>query len=348
MGSSPISGGVCPESPEKGLVSQAGQTDIGQLGADQNAPDQDGVEQTGVGRSAGTIESIDVVCLESADQEPSLPPVDSSPSSKSPADSSEDRDSILRSLRARVDATVAARRTQQACFSTGCPTIDGWLPEGGLHPCGLTDWVAAHNTAAAGSLAMLAAANRLRQIPDRPLVIIDCGGTFYPPAGVALGVPAERMILLRPRSGQDAIWAIDHALRSTAVAAVWASLAIGMDDRDARRLQLAAEAGRTPGLLVRGFHARRQPSFSDTQFYVSESHRVADGITVMLDRVRGGIVGKRVDLRIGDRAEIQTLSSGYDQANETAAQSLATRLADPTLAKRTRRTRDVKRVRTAS
>ncbi|MEL6106496.1 MAG: hypothetical protein AAFU85_10680 [Planctomycetota bacterium] len=323
MGTSPISGGVSQESsPQEGLVSQAaGQTDV----------DGVGVEGVSVGHSAETHEPIDPVCQEFAE-----------------AESSNDRDSVLRKLRAQVDATVTARRAQQACFSTGCPTIDDWLPEGGLHPCGLTGWVAAHKSAPASSLAMLAAANRLRQIPDRPLVIIDCDGTFYPPAGVALGVPAERMILLRPRGGQDAIWAIDHALRSTAVAAVWASLAVGMDDRDARRLQLAAEAGRTPGLLVRGFHARRKPSFSDTQFYVSESRRVADGITVILDRVRGGIVGKRVDLRIGDRAEIQTLSSADHQANETAAQSLATRLADPTLAKRARRARDVKRVRTAS
>ena len=59
--------------------------------------------------------------------------------------------------------------------------------------------------------------------------------------------------------------------------------------------------------------------------------RVADGITVTLDRVRGGIVGKRVELCIGDRAEIQTLSSGHGQAHETAAQSLATRLADPSV-----------------
>ncbi|MEO1524478.1 MAG: hypothetical protein AAFX06_03540 [Planctomycetota bacterium] len=254
------------------------------------------------------------------------------------ASAANDRDALLRTLRAQVEATTAARRGRQACFSTGCQTIDEWLPEKGLHPGALTDWVAAHSSAAAGSLAMLAAANRLRQVPDRPLIVIDCDGTFYPPAAVALGVPAERIILLRPPSGQDAIWAIDHALRSTAVAAVWAALAIRLDDRDARRLQLSAEAGRTPGLLVRGFHARRQPSFSDTQFYVSESRRVSDGMTVTLDRVRGGIVGKRVDLRIGDRADIQTLSSGYE-ANETAAQSLATRLADPTLAKRARRER---------
>ena len=270
------------------------------------------------------------------------------PARKAPASLPNDRDSILRTLRTQVEVTTTNRRGKQSCFSTGCQTVDDWLPEGGLHPCALTDWVAAHNSAAASSLSILAAANRLRQIPDRPLVLIDCDGTFYPPAAVALGIPAERMILLRPRGGQDAIWAIDHALRSHAVAAVWASLAIRIDDRDARRLQLAAEAGRTPGLLVRGFHARRAPSFSDTQFYVSESRRMTDGITVTLDRVRGGIVGKRVDLRIGDVADIQTLSSGYDQANETAAQSLATRLADPTLAKRTRRERaEITHVRTA-
>ena len=176
------------------------------------------VEQVEVVQKSAASHPKSVSCEKDARQNCSVQPP---PKSDPPAD----RDSILRSLRARVEATTLSRRGELACFSTGCPTIDGWLPEGGLHPCALTDWIAAHNSAAAASLSMLAAANRLRQIPDRPLVVIDCDGTFFPPAAVALGVPAERMILIRPRGGQDALWAIDHALRSTAVAGVWASLA---------------------------------------------------------------------------------------------------------------------------
>jgi len=186
--------------------------------------------------------------------------------------------------------------------------------------------------------------------------IVMTGGTLragLPPAGaamatlaVALGVPAERMILLRPRGRQDAIWAIDQALRSGAVAAVWATVPMRIDDRDARRWQLAAETGRTPGLLVRGFPERRRPGFSEVQFYVAEgppglstrgssSGQTWETVSVTLDRARGGgMAGQQITLRIDDGATIQTLSSDESRRHETAAVHLAAQLAHPTTAKR--------------
>ncbi|WP_372896409.1 ImuA family protein [Stieleria sp.] len=271
----------------------------------------------------------------------------------------------MKSLRAKVGCISTARQSGGRGFSTGCEAMDQWLPTGGLHPSTLTEWIAAHDSAAAGSLAMAAAANRLRQIPGRPLVIVDCSGTFYPPAAVSMGVPHQRMILLRPRSGADAIWAIDQSLRSGAAAAVWASLPMQVDDRDARRLQLAAESGRTPGLLVRGFAARGKPSFAEVQFYVSQqrreparsvtnrSHESARSMTnrsrdfevisVTLDRVRGGAVGKQLALQIIDAATIRPLSTTIGpqtKRHETAAEHLASQLAHPAIAKRVAARRD--------
>ncbi|WP_182869073.1 ImuA family protein [Stieleria mannarensis] len=270
-------------------------------------------------------------------------------------------------MRAKVGCLSTARQDDGIGFSTGCESLDRWLPIGGLHPSTLTEWIAAHDGVAAGSLAMSAAASRLRQIPARPLVIVDCSGTFYPPAAVALGVPHQRMILLRPRSGADALWAIDQSLRSGAAAAVWASLPMQIDDRDARRLQLAAEAGRTPGLFVRGFAARGKPSFAEVQFYVSQQPRDAtkhntaqhntaqhntaqraskrrpmnrsrgfEVLSVTLDRVRGGVAGKQLDLQITDAATLRPLSTTAPQTprHETAAEHLASQLAHPAIAKR--------------
>ncbi|QDV87275.1 ImuA family protein [Planctomycetes bacterium TBK1r] len=264
------------------------------------------------------------------------------------------REAILKSLRAKVGCISTARQSDGRGFSTGCEAMDQWLPTGGLHPSTLTEWIAAHDSAAAGSLAMAAAANRLRQIPGRPLVIVDCSGTFYPPAAVSMGVPHQRMILLRPRSGADAIWAIDQSLRSGAAAAVWASLPMQVDDRDARRLQLAAESGRTPGLLVRGFAARGKPSFAEVQFYVSQQRRELarsvtrrtrdfEVISVTLDRVRGGAVGRQLALQIIDAATIRPLSTTtgpQTKRHETAAEHLASQLAHPAIAKRVAARRD--------
>ena len=277
--------------------------------------------------------------------------------SREAADEPPNRDAVLKTLRAKAGCISTARANNGETFSTGCAVIDSWLPSGGLHPQALTQWIASGDSAAAGSLAMSAAANRLRQIPQRPLVIVDCQGTFYPPAAVALGVPGERIILLRPRSGADAIWAIDQSLRSGAVAAVWASLPMQIDDRDARRLQLAAETGRTPGLLVRGFAARGTPSFTDVQFYVSQQQRQVmpdrrdfEIISVTLDRVRGGVAGRQLDVQIDDRANLVPISphthplDTHDaRRHETAAKHLASQLANPKTAQRAER-----RPRTAS
>ncbi|MEM6469749.1 MAG: hypothetical protein AAF802_09380 [Planctomycetota bacterium] len=260
------------------------------------------------------------------------------------------RRQLVDSLRQKVGAVGSIRQRGADCFSTGCSVIDRWLPQGGLHPSTLTQWVGAHQSAAASSLSMIAASHRLRQIPNRPLVLVDCEGTLYPPAFVALGVPSERVVLLRPRSGSDAIWAIDQSLRCGAVAAVWASIPMQLDDRDARRLQLAAETGSTPGLLVRHFAARQKPSFAEVQFYVCEKRRSNgssrsldsqvrpaqefETLTVTLDRVRGGPVGRHLDVRIDDDAAVFPVSRpSSTPEHETAAQHLASQLAHPAVAK---------------
>ncbi|KAA5545166.1 hypothetical protein FYK55_05690 [Roseiconus nitratireducens] len=276
---------------------------------------------------------------------------------RSPGSERERRDRVLRKLRDQVGCITTIRRTEEAVFSTGSDVMNGWLPAGGLLAATLTEWVAAHESAAAGSLALLAAAERLRQTPARPLLVVDCDGTFYPPAAAALGIAVGRLILVRPPTAGDAIWTIDQALRSGAVAAVWAALPMRVDDRDARRLQLAAETGRTPGLLVRGFEARGKPSFSEVQFYVAEKRRRADAsagadpssafrpprlrtgsdfetISVTLDRVRGGRQGQQVTLQIDDQAVIHPLPSSDTRRHETAARHLAAELANPTTAKR--------------
>lgn len=269
-------------------------------------------------------------------------------------------ESAVQSLRQKIGCITTARPSDGLVFSTGSAAIDSRLPIGGLHPATLTEWIAAHGSAAAGSLSLIAAAQRLRQIPDQPLVVVDCDGTFYPPAAAALGIPIERMVLLRPSSGADALWAIDQSLRSAAVAGVWADLPMQIDDRDARRLQLAAESGRTPGLLVRRFQARGKPSFAEVQFYVTtrkrspiprpatsqntavhrsrsvdsrgyvaargdfETHRVT------LDRVRGGVSGQTIDVRIDDCSNLSVSPTHSKRPHETAAGNLASQLADPT------------------
>jgi hypothetical protein len=123
---------------------------------------------------------------------------------------------------------------------------------------------------------------------------------FYAPAALALGISPQQLVILRPVSAADEIWALDQALRCRGVAAVWTHLPC-LDERDFRRLQLAAEEGGTLGLLGRPAQARGQPSWSDVQLLVEPIAAPASRrVRVEVLRIRSGVAGKSVTLEIDD------------------------------------------------
>ena len=120
------------------------------------------------------------------------------------------------------------------------------------------------------TLACLAVVSRLKSQPHStgPVVIVSEGSGFYPPSAMAFGVPAQRMLWVRTRGWRDQIWAVDQALRCRSISAVLAVLPNGLDDRDARRFQLASEQGKTTGFFIRSAKAKGQPCFSEVRFLI--------------------------------------------------------------------------------
>jgi hypothetical protein len=118
----------------------------------------------------------------------------------------------------------------------------------------------------AGSGAGLVGLSLCRQACQRrgELVVVDSQGTFYPPAAIAWGVDARRLLIVRPTSPGDALAAVEQSLRSPAVGAVWASLG-RIGGKEFRRLLLAAEAGEALGVLVRSARHEPDPSWGDVQ-----------------------------------------------------------------------------------
>jgi hypothetical protein len=102
---------------------------------------------------------------------------------------------------------------------------------------------------------------------DRQLVVIDPQGSFYPPAAWAAGVDLQRTAIVRPRTLADQHWAAHEALRCPGVGAVlwWPDR---LDDRQFRRLQLAAEAGETLGFFIRPARSQHEPSWADVRILV--------------------------------------------------------------------------------
>jgi hypothetical protein len=176
------------------------------------------------------------------------------------------RGQLIDGLRQQLGRWGAATEAEEGgVFSCGAAAVDRLLPGGGLRHGMLVEWVGACGGSGAATLGLLGAREACRA--GGVLVVIDRSLTFYPPAAAAWGIDLERLIVVRPNSARDELWAAVQALRSPVVAALWTTIE-RLDSRAFRRLQLAAEAGHTLGVLMRPAGAREQPSWADVRLEV--------------------------------------------------------------------------------
>jgi protein ImuA len=245
----------------------------------------------------------------------------------------EPRARLVEELRRQMGRCEASFSAEEDTFSTGTPALDHLLGRNQLRYGMLTEWLSGMARCGATTLSLLSAREACRE--GGMLVVIDRWQTFYPPAAAAWGIDLTRLIIVRPQSARDALWAAVQSLRSPAVAAVWAPID-PLDARTFRQLQLAAQAGRTLGLLLRGAQVRGQPSWADVQLEVSGGQgaggreygtarklrlaprRVPSGwllaprlVQVRLLRTRHGRPGDSIVLAIDDAAHtIQEMKEG--------------------------------------
>jgi hypothetical protein len=247
------------------------------------------------------------------------------------------RDQTLAQLQQKLRSLEQARWSLNERISSGCAALDRLLPRGGFVPGTLVEWFAEERGQGAGTLAMIVSGQACRQ--RGALVVMDRAGQFYPPAAVAWGIDPTKLIVVRATSPQDELWALDQALRCRGVAAVWASLE-RLESRAFRRLQLAAEAGGSLGLLLRPVRARGRPSWADIQLLVeSRCGPSSRRLRVELLRCRGqgsgkAVEGASVELEIDEQLEIDEYSGALKLAesrrHETRSLRLATSLAPST------------------
>ena len=230
-------------------------------------------------------------------------------------------------------------------FSSGCAGLDHCLPAGGYLPGSVVESLRATPACGASYLAFAAAAAAMRASQGF-LLVVDTRHEIYPPALLSHGINLDKVIFVRPDSQADALWSVDQGLRTPAVAAVVAELEL-VDDRAARRLQLAAEQGNGLGLLLRSIAARRAPSWAEVQWIVRGAARAraaeaawvggqgeVDGgyrgrfttagrrLQVQLARVRGGTAGSRLWLEINSATgEIATIGEAQRERNRHEQQN---------------------------
>lgn len=113
---------------------------------------------------------------------------------------------------------------------------DGWAPPGGFSrrcPSG----------SATGFVAALLARG------GRPVVWITLQETLHAPGLMGFGLAAENLIAVTARDKDEALWAMEESLRADSIGAVVGEVA-QVDLTASRRLQLAAEAGGSVGVLL--------------------------------------------------------------------------------------------------
>jgi protein ImuA len=227
-------------------------------------------------------------------------------------------DALIQELRQEVRRLEGSRPIEDRppVISTGVLALDRLLPEHGLRTGSLTEWLSPNLGGGAGMLALMAA--REACFEGGALVVIDRQDRFYPPAAAAMGIDLEKVILVRPTSSADELWALDQALRCEGVAAVW-GLVEAIDWRTFRRLQLAAESQHALGLLVRSSKHRSEPSWSEIQLLVEPRPSMGNRrLRVELTRGRGHI-GDAVELEVDEVTGFVSEALAY-KAPESAAQ----------------------------
>jgi protein ImuA len=153
-----------------------------------------------------------------------------------------DRAALIGRLRTLIAQREGARPRSGTAVSLAAE-IDAVLPAAGLARGAIHEVVAdgAGPGTAFCALILGRAGGPAIWIEDRP--------ELYPHGMLGCGLDPAALVVVRA-GGVDALWAAEEALRCPAVTAVAAVLP-RLDLISARRLQLAAEAGNTLGLILR-------------------------------------------------------------------------------------------------
>jgi len=189
------------------------------------------------------------------------------------------------------DASAAPARP---VWSTGKSSLDARLPGGGWPTASLIEVLLDDTGLGEVQLFLpaLVACQASRHGEDAPwLVWIAPPHEPYAPALAQSGIELKRLLVVRPTTAMEALWAAEQALSSGVCAAVLLWLK-GTDDRWLRRLKLAAEAGGSLGVLFRPERHRFESSPANLRIVMSRGEPCA---RVDLLKVQGGRPGP-VDL----------------------------------------------------
>jgi cell division inhibitor SulA/protein ImuA len=176
-----------------------------------------------------------------------------------------------------------------AGLSTGYEKLDRHLPGGGWPPHSLTEVLTEQY--GIGELELLMPALARLSVDDPVAPYAEPGWVAwvappfqpYAPALQQSGINLSRLLIVRPKDASEILWSAEQALSSGTCSAVllWPER---LDDQASRRLQLAAEKGRSWAVAFRPRSARRQASAAALRL---ELEAGPDGTNVSIFKSRG-------------------------------------------------------------
>ena len=215
-------------------------------------------------------------------------------------------------------------KASERSFVTGFVALDQVAPNGAFARGAVHELLAIPSHPSPFFVALfLAKASMIQPNSLRGAIVwCDPQGKLYPPAVAAMGVPLDRLFLLRPKTIADENWAIAECLRCRGVSATIASPR-KLSRIEARRFQLAAERGKGVGILLRPYDRTAHIYAATTRWLVAPQRglRTVQRWRIELIHGHGGQVGDAVILehhRETNRIEIHPQVLSGHQAQQLA------------------------------
>jgi len=176
---------------------------------------------------------------------------------------------------------------QHGALISGFDELDRRLPRGGWPLGALIELLSV--TQGIGELNLFLPALKRLAHSGRYIAWIAPPYIPYAPALLQQGLPLERLLIIYTQSLSESLWATEQALRCPAVGAVlgWAEHLV---DKSLRRLQLAAEAGGSLGILHRPLAAAAEASPAALRLQLQPPPE-GQGLDIHILKARGGRSG---------------------------------------------------------
>lgn len=231
---------------------------------------------------------------------------------------------VIKDLRERIRRLERIENSRRPAATSalpfGIPALDGLWPEGGLPLAALHEINGLGPSGFAAATAFAAALAGRRQ---QAVLWCTTRADFYAPGLAQVGLPHTRLVIVRARSGQEVLAAMEEGLRHAAVGCVIGETA-RLDLTASRRLQLAAETGGTLALALRRPRSLETlaPIAAATRWHVralpSAPHAVPQAgqarWSITLLRARSGGTGEW-SVEVPDAQGYMRLSSPLDDRN---------------------------------